>query len=574
MKCLAKLYRRKCHFDANLLIDVPPLVRRIYLQRGIKTLQELERSAHHLLSWKGIRGINDAVVLIYDMLKTSSRIIVVGDFDADGATSTALVVLALRSMGGNVDYIVPNRFEHGYGLSPKIVECVRIRGADMILTVDNGIASHAGTVAARQQGILVVITDHHLPDTTLPIANAIVNPNLNSNLFPLRSLAGVGVAFYLMLALRAYLRQKDWFNNFRTEPKLAELLDLVAIGTVTDIVPLNSNNRILVWQGLNRIRSGKGRIGINAMLNIANINKSQLVTSDLGFVIGPRINAAGRLNDISSSIALLITNDINKAYILAHQLDMLNKTRKKLAQLMQHEAMIMCNLLKDKYGNLPHSLIFYDPKWHEGMVGILASWLKERFYRPVIAFAPGEKGILKGSGRSIVDLHLRNVLVQINKLFPGLIIKFGGHAMAVGLSIEQVKYEQFCQCFTEIINEYLQNKVLQHIIWSDGELETWQFSLHTAEMLRDAGPWGHEFPEPTFDGQFELLKQQLICNQHLKVLLKPIGGGPILEGINFNIDPSVWPNKKLHYVKIAYKLNINNYGGNQSLQLIIDHIWS
>ncbi len=568
-----ELRRRTAEADANLLAELPPLLRRLYLQRGIQDAAELERGAKYLLPWQTLGGIDAAVTLLHQMLQAGRRIVVVGDFDADGATSTALTVLALRSLGGNIDYLVPNRFEDGYGLSPEVVEQARARGAEMILTVDNGISSHAGVDTAQQHGIPVLITDHHLPGETLPAAAAIVNPNLNDSAFPSRSLAGVGVAFYLMLALRAHLRTQNWFNDDRREPNLAELLDLVALGTVADVVPLDANNRILVWQGLSRIRAGKCRAGIRALLEIANRDARQLAASDLGFAVGPRLNAAGRLDDMSVGVALLLTEDIAQARMLANELDALNQTRKEIEQGMKSEALALCDELERQHTDLPLGLAFYHPEWHQGVVGILASRLKERFNRPVIAFAPAGDGTLKGSGRSIAGLHLRDALERLDTLFPGLMIKFGGHAMAAGLSLETAKYDEFRQRFAALIDEWLDGEALQGVIWSDGELHAQEFSLHTAEMLREAGPWGQAFPEPVFDGTFKLLQQRLVGERHLKVMIEPLGGGPLLDGIAFNVDTTLWPDSSVRQVQLAYKLDINEYRGNRSVQLIIDHIW-
>ncbi len=488
---------------------------------------------------------------------------VVGDFDADGATSTALTVLALRSMGcSNVQYLVPNRFEDGYGLSPEVVEQARARGAEMILTVDNGISSHAGVALAHQHGIAVLVTDHHLPGETLPDADAIVNPNLPDCHFPSRSLAGVGVAFYLMMALRAHLRTQGWFGVTRSEPNLADLLDLVALGTVADVVPLDANNRILVWQGLSRIRAGKCRPGIKALLEIANRDARQLAASDLGFALGPRLNAAGRLDDMSVGVALLLTDDLSQSRMLASELDALNQMRKEIEQGMQSEALALCQKLENEQTDLPLGLAFYHPEWHQGVVGILASRLKERFHRPVIAFAPAGDGMLKGSGRSIAGLHLRDALERLDTLHPGLMQKFGGHAMAAGLSLEEARYDEFRQRFADLVGEWLAHDalpILQGVIWSDGALQPAEFSLQTAEVLRDAGPWGQSFPEPAFDGRFRLLQQRLVGERHLKVMVEPLEGGPLIDGIAFNVDTTLWPDSSVRQVELAYRLDINEY---------------
>jgi single-stranded-DNA-specific exonuclease len=569
-----QLRRREAVNDPALSPDLHPLLRRLYAQRGISNQRELERGAKYLHPWQGLSGMQQAVELLHQALRDEKQIMIVGDFDADGATSTALTVLALRSMGGrNVQYLVPNRFDDGYGLSPEVVEQAAARGAELILTVDNGISSHAGVECAHQKGIPVLVTDHHLPGETLPAAEAIVNPNLNDSTFPSRALAGVGVAFYLMLALRAHLRTLGWFDNGLAIPNLAELLDLVALGTVADVVPLDANNRILVWQGMGRIRAGKCRPGIRALLEVANRDARQLAASDLGFALGPRLNAAGRLDDMSVGVALLLTDDLAQARMLASELDALNQTRKEIEQGMQAEALALCNQLERSSDTLPLGLAFYHPEWHQGVVGILASRLKERFHRPVIAFAPAGDGTLKGSGRSVAGLHLRDALERLDTLNPGLIIKFGGHAMAAGLSLEEAKFEQFSRLFSDLVGEWLDADALQGVIWSDGELSAPDLTLPVAEMLRDGGPWGQSFPEPVFDGKFKLLQQRLVGERHLKVMVEPLGGGPLLDGIAFNVDTRLWPDASVRHVELAYKLDVNEFRGNRSVQLLIEHIW-
>jgi len=570
-----QLRRREAVDGADLPADLAPLLRQLYAARGVKQSQDLERSVRGLLDWQQLDGIDSAVQLLQKALAERLQIMIVGDFDADGATSTALTVLSLRSMGCNtVKYLVPNRFDDGYGLSPEVVEQAAARGAQLILTVDNGISSHAGVELAHHKGIQVLITDHHLPGETLPDAEAIINPNLRGCTFPSKSLAGVGVAFYLMLALRSALRDSGWFEQQALAiPNLAEWLDLVALGTVADVVPLDTNNRILVYQGLNRIRAGKCRPGIRALLEISNRDARQLTASDLGFALGPRLNAAGRLDDMSIGVALLLSEDIAQARALATDLDALNLTRREIEQEMQVEALALCDKLETSSDALPIGLAMYHPEWHQGVVGILASRLKERFNRPVIAFAPAGDGILKGSGRSINGLHLRDALERIDTLNPGLMMKFGGHAMAAGLSLEAEKFDQFRQCFAELVGEWLDPSYLEGVIWSDGELSGQQMSLETAELLRDGGPWGQAFPEPTFDGTFRILQQKLLKERHLKVMIEPIGGGPLLDGIAFNIDPSLWPDSSVREVQLAYKLDINEFRGNRSVQLMIQHLW-
>ena len=570
MKGKTELRRRVAAQACELPEDLHPLLRRLYAHRGVKQAVELERGAKNLHAFHSLSGIERAAEILQKAIADNLCIMIVGDFDADGATSTALTVLALRSMGGrNIKYLVPNRFDDGYGLSPEVVEQAAARGAQLIMTVDNGISSHAGVALAHEKGIAVVITDHHLPGDTLPDAEAIVNPNLADSEFPSRTLAGVGVAFYLMLALRARLRD----SGVATLPNLAELLDLVALGTVADVVPLDANNRILVWQGLSRIRAGKCRVGIRALLEIANRDARQLAASDLGFALGPRLNAAGRLDDMSVGVALLLSEDIAQARMLASELDALNQTRKEIEQGMQTEALALCDALERSSEALPLGIAMYHPEWHQGVVGILASRLKERFHRPVIAFAPAGDGTLKGSGRSISGLHMRDALERLDTLYPGLIIKFGGHAMAAGLSLEAEKFDEFRQRFGELIGEWLSEESLQGVVWSDGQLMTQELTLPTAELLREAGPWGQAFPEPQFDGKFKLIQQRLVGERHLKVMLEPLGGGPLLDGIAFNIDTALWPDPSVKQVELAYKLDINEFRGNRSVQLIIEHLW-
>ncbi|EDT7221686.1 single-stranded-DNA-specific exonuclease RecJ [Salmonella enterica subsp. enterica] len=575
MKQQRQLRRREADETAELPADLPPLLRRLYASRGVRSARELERSVKGMLPWQQLSGIDNAVEILYNAFREGIRIIVVGDFDADGATSTALSVLGMRALGcDNISYLVPNRFEDGYGLSPEVVDQAKARGAQLIVTVDNGISSHAGVAHAKTLGIPVIVTDHHLPGDTLPDAEAIINPNLRDCEFPSKSLAGVGVAFYLMLALRTFLRDKGWFDERNiAPPNLAELLDLVALGTVADVVPLDANNRILAWQGLSRIRAGKCRPGIKALLEISNRDPQQLAASDLGFALGPRLNAAGRLDDMSVGVALLLCDNLGEARVLASELDALNQTRKEIEQGMQAEALILCEKLERSSETLPGGLAMYHPEWHQGVVGILASRIKERFHRPVIAFAPAGDGTLKGSGRSIQGLHMRDALERLDTLYPDLMIKFGGHAMAAGLSLEEHKFEQFQQRFGELVTEWLDPALLQGEVISDGPLSAAEMSMEVAQLLRDAGPWGQMFPEPLFDGRFRLLQQRLVGERHLKVMVEPVGGGPLLDGIAFNIDTTCWPDNGVREVELAYKLDINEFRGNRSLQIIIDDIW-
>lgn len=569
--------------------SIPALLRRVYLNRNITDICQLEKGAKGLHSYQSMHGIELAVELLFAAIKDNKRIIVVGDFDADGATSSALSVLAIRMLGSqNVDYLVPNRFEDGYGLSPEVVDQAIELGAQVIMTVDNGVSSIEGVRYAKQKGLTVIVTDHHLPGQELPIADAMVNPNLQECGFPSKSLAGVGVAFYLMLALRAKMRQDNWFSSQNIpEPNLGVLLDLVALGTVADVVPLDENNRILVHQGLQRIRAGKGRPGIQALIEVAKRDPKRLVASDFGFALGPRINAAGRLEDMSFGVELLLCNNIHAARRMASELDGLNQTRREIEQGMKQEAMAFCERLLNAKGGLsdlsqlPYGLTLYQADWHQGVIGILASRIKDEFHRPVIAFADGgqlDSGepVLKGSCRSISSLHMRDVLDRIDTQNPGIIIKFGGHAMAAGLTIYQNKLEQFRQLFDQAVRQDIDESALEGVVLSDGELKPEEFSMHTAEAIRFGGPWGQAFPEPVFDGEFKILNQKLVGEKHLKLMLEPLFKGHptniMIDGIAFNVDLRRWPDASVKTVNLAYKLDINEFRGNQSLQLIIDHL--
>ncbi|MCR9505108.1 MULTISPECIES: single-stranded-DNA-specific exonuclease RecJ [Vibrio] len=572
--------QRRPEPDLSLLPDsIPPILKRIYINRGITDLSQLETSARGLHSYQKLGGIEQAVDLLFQGIKEQKRIIVVGDFDADGATSSALSVLALRMLGShNVDYLVPNRFEDGYGLSPEVVDQALELGAEMIMTVDNGVSSIEGVRYAKENGITVLVTDHHLPGQVLPDVDAMVNPNLESCSFPSKALAGVGVAFYLMMALCVHMRKHNWFaEQGMQEPKLMELIDLVALGTVADVVPLDENNRILVHQGLQRIRAGKARPGIQALIEVAKRDARRLVASDFGFALGPRINAAGRLDDMSFGVELLMCNNIHAARRMASELDGLNQTRKEIEEGMKQEAMAFCERLQFGEGNeLPYGLALFQRDWHQGVIGILASRIKEKFHRPVIAFADGGEGMIKGSCRSIPGLHMRDALDFIDTQNPGLIIKFGGHAMAAGLTIKEQDFERFSRLFDEVVKKELDEAALKGVIMSDGELKPEEFSMHVAEQLRSGGPFGQAFPEPIFDGEFKVLHQKLVGEKHLKLMLEPLYKGHptnvMIDGIAFNVDLRRWPDASVKTVRLAYKLDVNEFRGNQSLQLMIDHI--
>ncbi len=571
---------RRPEVDLSLLPDsIPAILRRIYLNRGIHDVSQLQTAVKGLHSYQQLAGIERAVELLFSAVRQQQRIIVVGDFDADGATSSALSVLALRMLGSqNVDYLVPNRFEDGYGLSPEVVAQAQEMQAQVIMTVDNGISSIEGVRAAKALGMTVVVTDHHLPGNELPAADAMVNPNLEQCSFPSKSLAGVGVAFYLMMALCVAMRKAGWFaEQGMAEPKLMELVDLVALGTVADVVPLDENNRILVHQGLQRIRAGKARPGIQALIEVAKRDARRLVAADFGFALGPRINAAGRLDDMSFGVELLMSNNIYAARRMASELDGLNQTRKEIEAGMKQEAIAFCERLQlADNSELPYGLVLFQRDWHQGVIGILASRIKEQFHRPVIAFADGGDGTIKGSCRSIPGLHMRDTLDKIDTQNPGLIKKFGGHAMAAGLTIDEADFQRFCELFDNAVKNDIDESALKGVVLSDGELQPEEFSMHCAELLRNSGPWGQAFPEPVFDGEFKVLHQKLVGEKHLKLMLEPLFKGHstniMLDGIAFNVDLRRWPDASVKTVRLAYRLDINEFRGNQSLQLMVEYI--
>lgn len=553
---------------------IPAILQRIYASRGISNDAELERGAKGLLNYNQLHGMSDAVKLLVAALANNTRIIIVGDFDADGATSSALSVLALKMLGSrNVDYLVPNRFDDGYGLSPDVAQQAIDRGAELIMTVDNGVSSISGVAAAKAQGVQVLVTDHHLPGDCLPAADAIVNPNLEQCGFPSKALCGVGVAFYLMLALRAELRNNGWFEQHALAvPNLAELLDLVALGTVADVVALDGNNRILVHQGLQRIRAGKCRPGIQALIEVANRDPARLVASDLGFALGPRINAAGRLDDMSFGVELLLCDNIQAARRMASELDALNQTRKEIEQGMKEEGLAICERLQFNQHNMPYGLVLFQRDWHQGVIGILASRIKDKYHRPVIAFADAGNGEIKGSCRSIVGLHMRDVLDVVDTQHPGMILKFGGHAMAAGLTIAESQLEAFSVAFDTAVRQVLDEDALQGVLLSDGELQTYELTLETAEILRAGGPWGQQFPEPTFDGTFRLLHQKLVAGKHLKMIVEPLAGGSVIDAIAFNVDLKLWPDASVQQIELVYRLDVNEFRGNRSVQLMVEHL--
>ena len=568
--------RRPADLSAVQFSDsLHPLLQKIYAARNISSESEISTGLDGLLSPKALKGLDGAVKILVDTLKQQQTILIVGDFDADGATSTALAVAALRALGAvSVDFLVPNRFEFGYGLTPEIVEVAAQKNPQLIITVDNGISSIDGVAAANARGIDVLVTDHHLPGKELPAAVAIINPNQPGCEFASKNLAGVGVIFYLMSALRAELRLQQWFKQQSIpEPNLAEYLDLVALGTVADVVPLDHNNRILVEQGLRRIRSGKTRYGIKALLDIANRSLHRVVSSDLGFAVGPRLNAAGRLDDMSLGIQCLLAADEYTARELATQMDDLNQDRKAIETTMQREALLSLEALSlEEGGDMPYGLCLYDSQWHQGVIGILASRVKDRFHRPVIAFADGaSKEEIKGSARSVKGFHIRDALDAVAVRHPDLLKKFGGHAMAAGMTLSRPDFDTFASAFDDEVRRQLSAEDLQATVASDGELAAGDFDLSIAQLLRDAGPWGQHFPEPCFDGVFHLVQQRIVGQKHLKMVLAvDERGQQLVDAIAFNVDMQLWPDKSITRVNVVYKLDVNEFRGKQSVQLLVD----
>ena len=555
--------------------QLDPLLQRIYQSRGIDSQASLERRLNCLPEPQSMTGLDAATLRLVTAAQNQQSVLIVGDFDADGATSSALMVLGLRAMGfQGVDFLVPNRFDYGYGLTPEIVDLAAGKSPDLIITVDNGISSVEGVARANKLGIEVIVTDHHLPGSQLPDAVAIVNPNQQGCDFLSKNLAGVGVAFYLLIALRTELRQQQWFDQQQiAEPNLSQWLDLVALGTVADVVPLDQVNRALVHQGLLRIRSGHSRPGIQALLRIAGKNPARLVATDLGFALGPRLNAAGRLDDISLGIQCLLCDDPQQALHTAQELDELNQDRKSIETGMQQQALAIVEQLGLEDKSMPAALCLFQPDWHQGVVGLLASRIKEKYHRPVVAFARGDNGELKGSSRSIPGLHIRDALDAVATQNPGLITKFGGHAMAAGLSLTEDKLAEFEQAFQQQVAELISEDDLQARLVTDGSLDAHQLSMHTAELLRDAGPWGQQFPEPCFQGDFHIVQQRIVGEKHLKLVLAPQNQPEIaIDAIWFNIDTARWPNHQAEIVHCVYRLDINEFRGVENLQLMVQHL--
>lgn len=547
-----------------------PVLQRVYGARGIRHPDEVRTDLTLLHHPAGLRGLDAAVGLVVEALEQGQRIVVVGDYDADGATACALVISALRACGAaNPEFLVPDRFTQGYGLSPELAEVAKQRGAQLLLTVDNGIGSHAGVAHAKQLGMRVLVTDHHLPGEHLPAAHAVVNPNQPGDGFPSKHIAGVGVAFYLMSALRGRLRELGWFERRgMSEPVMAQWLDLVALGTVADLVKLDANNRILVEQGMRRIRAGRCRPGISALLQVAGRSPQRLVAGDLGFSVGPRLNAAGRLEDMGVGIRCLLSDDPAEALGYAQELDRLNRERRDIEADMNQQAEDMMRKIMLADSGLPLGICLFDPQWHEGVIGILASRIKERYHRPVVCLAGAADGTLKGSARSIPGLHIRDVLAAMDNRYPGLLGRFGGHAMAAGLVLEPSGLERFSLAFDQEVGRLLDGRAPEAEILSDGALTEQELTEQTARLLRYAGPWGQGFSEPRFDGQFRVLQTRRVADIHLKMVLDR-GDGTELDAIAFRWGERALPQGR---VRLVYRLDLNEFRGNESAQLLVEHL--
>jgi single-stranded-DNA-specific exonuclease len=572
-----QLEQRSKDININGLPDVlHPVVKRVLGARGVATADQIDYRLKSLLKPDTLGGLGQAVASLADSVEQNTPLIIVGDYDADGATGTAVAMLALTAMGhGKVNFRVPDRFVHGYGLTAELFETLAPAQPSLLLTVDNGIASHHGIEAARAAGVDVVITDHHLPGETLPRATAIVNPNLEGDAFPSKNLAGVGVVFYVMAALRTELTRRGWFEGQRQAPRLAELLDLVALGTIADVVQLDRNNRTLVAQGLERIRRGRAGAGLRALIEVAGRDPSRITATDLAFAVAPRLNAAGRLEDMSVGIECLLTQDSKHAMALALRLDELNAERRRIQSEMQEEAQQIVaemgsDLLPEKG---QRGICLFDERWHQGVVGLVASRIKEDTGRPVIAFAPdGDSGpLIKGSARSIAGFHIRDALARIDAERPGLIRKFGGHAMAAGLTLEAERLEEFCEAYLATAARGISAEQLRQVVLSDGQLQSSELCLEVAEALRLAGPWGQGFPEPLFDGHFDIIERRVVGGSHLKMQLEPVGGGVCLDAIAFNTDIQVLP-EGAATCHLVYQLDVNEFRGRRSAQLLVRHI--
>ncbi len=553
-----------------------PVLQKVLSHRKVTHPEQIEYSLARLIGFDQLKGINEAAQLVADAIQQQQKILIVGDFDADGATSTAVCYRALKMLGHQpVSHLVPNRFDFGYGLSPELVAVACEDKPDLLITVDNGISSIQGVADARAAGIRVLVTDHHLAGNELPDADAIVNPNQPGCNFPSKNLAGVGVIFYVMLAVRSLLRTRGYFSEQRTEPNMGQLLDLVALGTVADVVPLDENNRVLVSQGLKRMQSGRACEGIRAVLKVAGRDIRRITSSDLGFAIGPRLNAAGRLEDMSLGIECLITDDPMCAQSIAEQLDTLNRNRREIEQEMQVQAMQSLQHLESAMlsTELPYGISLYNEDWHQGVVGILASRIKEKFHRPVIVFANDNESLIKGSARSIKGLHIRDALEEISTRHPGMITKFGGHAMAAGLTLQKDQFEAFEQAFNAQVQKQVDDDALQGVIESDGELQGSDFNLELAQAIRDAGPWGQSFLEPLFDGEFEVIQWRVVGEKHLKMELQSSDAEQPIDAIAFNV-PASDIEASDGFIRAAYRLDVNEFRNKRTPQLVVEYFES
>ena len=552
--------------------DLHPVLRRVYAARGLRSSEELKLTLERLAPVGSLGGAEAAAQLL--IRHRQGRVLVVGDFDADGATSTALMLRALRGFGFSaVDFLVPNRFEYGYGLTPEIVAVAAERAPTLIITVDNGISSHAGVLAARSRGIDVLITDHHLPAAQLPDANAIVNPNVPGNGFASGALAGVGVAFYVCAALRRALESAGLLSA--GAPPIASFLDLVALGTVADVVPLDANNRVLVAQGVARIRAGRCVAGISALLQVARRSQADLVSSDLGFAVAPRLNAAGRLSDMSVGIRCLLSDDPAEARALAIELDGLNALRREIEAEMQLKALAAVRTLREESGDQRRSgVCLFDAEWHQGVVGLVAGRVKEQLRRPVVAFALVDERTLRGSARSVAGVHIRDVLEAVATTHPGMLEKFGGHAMAAGLSLPRAQLDRFARAFDQEVARVMALGAASDVVETDGELKPDEIALPLATALRAGGPWGAAFAEPLFDGVFEVRgTPRVLAERHLKFQVSAQEGRGGFEAIAFNnVDPQRPAPLPSGRVRLIYRLGTNEYQGEQRLQLVVEHL--
>jgi single-stranded-DNA-specific exonuclease len=564
--------REAASVPEDLAAAMHPVLARVLAARNVCSVADVDYALDRLHPATTLAGLDEAVALLDEAIAEDKRILVVADFDADGATGCAVALCGLRMMGArHVDYVVPNRFEFGYGLTPEIVAIAEKRSPDLLITVDNGISSVEGVAAAAALDIPVIVTDHHLPGARLPAAAAIVNPNLPGDDFPSKCLAGVGVMFYLLIALRAALRAKGWFaSRGLTDPNLAQLLDLVALGTIADVVPLDTNNRILVAQGIARIRSGRTHPGITALVEVAGRDRQRLTAADLAFAVAPRLNAAGRLTDMTLGIECLVSDDARAAADMAATLDRLNRERRDIEARMRDQAMAQVDALRfESPEKLPWGLCLYDDQWHPGVVGIVASRIKERLHRPVIAFAPDADDTLKGSARSVAGVHIRDALDTIAARHSGLLSKFGGHAMAAGLNLKRTRLDDFRAAFDAEVRRHMSAGDLRGTILSDGPLTSTDIGLELARELRRAGPWGQGFPEPVFDGEFQVVKSRVVGDTHLKLTLRASDGSEPIDAIAFNAVDS-WP-RDASTVHLAYRLDVNRFRGRESVQLVVEH---